>query len=69
MINIGLVGCGVISVAHLNAYEIIPEAKVVAVCDIDETLAIRRAKEYGIKSYYTNLYKMLKSEEIDVVDV
>ena len=69
MINIGLVGCGVISVAHLNAYEIIPEATVVAVCDIDETLASKRAKEYGIRSYYTDFHEMLRSEEIDVVDV
>jgi len=69
MINVAIVGCGVISTAHLNAYEVIPDANVVAVCDVIESLAAQRAREYGIKAYYTSMEDMLRREDIDVVDV
>jgi len=69
MIRIGLVGCGVISVAHLNAYKMIPEVEVTAVCDVVESLAVHTAKEYVIQSYYKSLDEMLKREDIDVIDV
>ncbi|MCS7134848.1 MAG: Gfo/Idh/MocA family oxidoreductase [Candidatus Aenigmarchaeota archaeon] len=68
-IKIGLVGCGVISYAHMNAYAQIPQAEVVAVCDIFEPLASSLAKRYGIKEFYTDYEKMLKREDIDVIDV
>jgi len=69
MISIGLVGCGVISVAHLNAYELMPDVEVIAVCDVVESLAAQKAKEYNVKSYYTSLDEMLRDEEIDLIDV
>lgn len=69
MIRVGLVGCGVISVAHLNAYTMIPEVKVTAVCDSIKSLAARTAKKYNIRSYYGSLDDMLKREDVDVIDV
>jgi predicted dehydrogenase len=40
--NIGLVGCGRVSEIHMNAYKNIPEAKVIAVSDIN----LERAQIY-----------------------
>jgi len=69
MVNIAIVGCGVISGAHLNAYELIPDARVIAVCDVIESLAAQRAREYGIRAYYSSMTDMLRKEDVDVVDV
>ncbi|MEM2703327.1 MAG: Gfo/Idh/MocA family oxidoreductase [Candidatus Bathyarchaeia archaeon] len=68
-VRIGLVGCGVISYAHMNAYSQMPHAEVIVVCDIVESLANTLAKRYDIKEIYTDYEKMLKREDIDVVDL
>ncbi|MEM4006743.1 MAG: Gfo/Idh/MocA family oxidoreductase [Nitrososphaerota archaeon] len=68
-VRIGLVGCGVISYAHMNAYTQIPQAEVIAVCDVVESLANTLAKRYGVKEIYTDYEKMLSKEDIDVIDI
>ena len=63
-----LIGCGRISVNHLDAIENAPHAELVAVCDIVEEKAKAIADKYGC-SYYTDFEKMIASEEIDVCSI
>lgn len=68
-LKVCIIGCGSISPAHLNAYMEIPYAEVVACCSKTGISAKTRAKQYGIKTVYTNYKDALKDEEIDVVDI
>lgn len=69
--RIGLIGCGGISQAHLEAYKNIPEAEIVAACDIDQKCLDRMHKEWGVpkKSLYKDWNEMIKKEKLDAVDI
>lgn len=69
VLGIGLVGCGVIANAHLNAYSLIPQVKVFAVCDVVESSARKTARAFGVDTVYLNYDELLKDERIDVVDI
>ncbi|RMH56449.1 MAG: gfo/Idh/MocA family oxidoreductase [Candidatus Hydrogenedentota bacterium] len=63
-----LIGCGRIAFRHVEALREIPEARLVAVCDLKSERAEAYAKEEGIPAY-TNYHEMLSREEIDVVNI
>ena len=44
-----------------------PEIDLVAVCDIDEEKAQRNARNFGARRVYTDMNKMLDTEELDGV--
>lgn len=67
-VNFALIGCGRISVNHLDAIKNAPHAKLVAVCDIDVEKAEIVAKENNC-SFYTDYITMLESEDIDVCSI
>jgi len=55
---------------HLESWTgSIKGADVVAICDINKKLLNEKAKAFGIKNAYTDYKKMLKSEQLDAVDV
>ncbi len=66
-----LIGAGNIASTHLQAYAKIPEAEIVAACDIDETRLNLTCDAFGIKKRYTDLDTMLKEEakNADAADV
>ena len=68
MLKIGMVGMGGISRSHRTAWGQIPEAKVVAVCDIRPEKAEDAAQATGGRAY---LYfdEMLEKEEMDILDI
>ncbi len=69
MLKIGVVGCGGIGLIHSRAYQSHPNAQLVCVCDIVKEKADARAKELGVKAYYS-VKEMLSSEpDLDVVGV
>ena len=70
MIKIGLIGCGVVSKRYASVFkkENIKNAKVLAICDINENRAKERADELGA-SYYFDIEKMISSEKLDLVFV
>lgn len=68
-IRIGIIGVGQIGKAHVRNYQAIPEAQIVAVCDIREDEAQRVAAEYGIPHVYTDYRQMLQRDDLDSVDV
>jgi len=68
-VRIAQIGVGQIGRHHLNTYKGIPDAEVVAVCDVRRDEAERVAAEYGIANVYTDYQEMLKRDDIDSVDV
>lgn len=68
-IRIGLIGCGIIGNQHLKTYAGIPEADVVALCDINEERLNQAGDQYGIARRFTHIGRMLEEKDIDAVDV
>jgi len=65
MLNIAIIGLGDISKIHLPAIQSYPHAKLVAACDIDESLN-------GVipdVNFYTDYQEMLEKESIDCVHI
>ncbi|MGL4653198.1 Gfo/Idh/MocA family protein [Cetobacterium sp.] len=65
-LNVGIVGCGVISSVHIPL--ILKKNNLVAVCDINQ----KKAKEIASQnncSYYKDYFEMLKKEKLDVVHI
>ena len=65
----GLVGCGRISSKHIDAIKSIPNAKLAAVCDINEDRAKAVSEKAGLDKYYLSYDEMLKKEDIDIVNI
>lgn len=68
-IRVGFVGCGRIADLQCLGYLEDPRAEIWAVCDVDETLARRRAAQWGAAGVHTDLEKMLADPEIDLVEI
>ncbi len=67
--KIGLVGCGGITKAHLDAYRT-AGWEVVALCDRIEAAARQRQQEfYPRAEVYTDYRKLLARHDVDVVDI
>ena len=66
-LGFGIIGCGVISSAHLGAIATCPEAELVAVCDIDEEKGRKCAADHGNVTFYKNYLEMVKDPAVDVV--
>ena len=62
-----IVGCGRISNIHIAALRALPNVEIVAVCDLDESLARQQALRYDIKNVFTDVERMLSEVRPDVV--
>lgn len=67
-LGVGIVGLGIGSV-HLQGYLQCPEARVVALCDVDEERARKVAAEHDIPHVYTSYEDMMKEAEVEAVSV
>ncbi len=67
-IRFALVGCGVIAPVHARSIDELPDAKLVAVCDILPEKA-RRLAEFYPSDVYTDYCEMVRRDDIDVVVV
>ena len=67
-IRFGLIGCGRISIQHLAAFDLVPQAKLVAVCDVLPERAEKIAKERGV-DHTTDYRKILERDDVDVVSI
>ena len=67
--RIGFVGVGQIGKSHLETYQTIPGATVVALADVNEAEGRRVAEKYGIPRVYTDFRELLRCDDIDAVDV
>ena len=71
-ITVAIVGAGnVANSMHLPSWTKIPEAKVVAVCDVNEENAERTAKKWKIPKIYTDFDELLEKERgaLAVMDI
>lgn len=67
-IKFAVVGCGRISKNHLEAIKAIPEAELLAVCDIEFDRAAAAASTYGCQAYM-DIPSMLQQTKPDVVAI
>lgn len=68
-IRIGMIGAGQRAQQHLETYEQITGAEIVAVADINETLAQSVAARFKIPHVFTDYHKLLQRDDIDAVDI
>ena len=69
-LRIGLIGTGQIAKNHLKRYADIPEAEIVAVCDIREDEARQVAEGLDSKpEVFTDFRKLLDMKDVEAVDV
>jgi predicted dehydrogenase len=69
-LRVALVGAGNIASHHLPAYIQFPnEVELVAICDVDESLARQRAKEADVESVYADVASLLRDVACDALDI
>jgi len=68
-LRIGFAGAGAISQYHLVGWSEMPDAQVVAICDIDEARAHAKAQAFSIPAVYTDFRSMIEHEKLDAVDI
>src|SRR4051812_2550435 len=68
-IRIGIIGVGQIGKIHLNNYQKIAAANVVAAADVHADELSHVASTYNIKYTYANFRDLLKRDDLDAVDV
>lgn len=67
-VKFAIIGCGSIAKKHLISIKRIKDASLVAVCDIDTTLAKKIGDEYKVV-YYTDAHKMAQNEDINILSI
>jgi len=66
--HIGLVGCGTIAYHnYIPEIQEMPNAEIIAVCDILPERAKRYAEEFNIKEWYQNIDDMLKNSDFEIL--
>lgn len=66
--KVGVIGCGNISVMHLDSIKALDMCELVSVCDIKDDVVIETAKKYGAKPY-TDYMEMFNNEKLDAVHI
>ncbi len=66
MINIAVVGTGIIGIDHIKAIQTCDLCRLCAVCDVNEKLAKEISEEYNVP-YFTDYKKIPNEVEIDAV--
>lgn len=69
ILRVGFAGAGAISQYHLVGWSEMADARVVAICDIDEAKARAKAQAFGIPAVYTDFRAMIECENLDAVDI
>jgi predicted dehydrogenase len=67
-IRFGLIGCGRVSPRHVQSIAELPDARLIAVCDVIASRAERCAKEHNAVAY-TDYRRMLERNDIDVISI
>ena len=67
MIRYAVIGCGVIGPVHAQAISQIPEAQLMAVCDVDIARAQKVADEYNVAVVMEDYRQILERDDIDAI--
>lgn len=65
----GVVGCGVFGEHQIMGVVNLPQAELVAVCDVDEVRVKEIAEKYAVKKVYTDYKDLIADEEVEAVIV
>ena len=68
-VRFGLVGCGGIGAVHAKAIELVDEAELVAVCDVDLARARKLAEEHGVAHVFPDVKSLLDAIALDAVTI
>src|SRR5699024_842938 len=68
-IKVSMIGAGSISEFHFTSYDNHAEVELVAVCDLNEQRAKKKAEKYVATKYFTNYNDLLALPEIDAVSI
>jgi predicted dehydrogenase len=68
-VGIGVIGCGSIGRVHIDRFQKVSNAQVVAVCDTDEAALDRGKAEYGVSKAYKDYRDLLDRKDVDAVSV
>ncbi len=66
MIKIAIVGTGIIGVEHIKAISQVEDAKLCALCDVNEEVAKKLSEEYNVP-YFTDYKDIPGNVEVDAV--
>lgn len=67
LLNMGVISCSGMAEGHMTAIEKNPNAKLIAVCDIDLEKAKKSAEKFKVEHYFQDYHDLLAMEEIDGV--
>ncbi|PWH19946.1 MAG: sugar dehydrogenase [Ardenticatenia bacterium] len=68
-VGFGVIGTGIFGENHALVYSRLPEAELVAVCDLDAKRARAVAEKYGARTWYTDYEQLLKHPDIQAVSI
>ncbi len=67
-VGVAIIGTGQIALAnHLPGLKLLPNARVVALCDSDENTLRRASDQTGIRATFTDYNKLLEHDSVDAV--
>lgn len=67
MLNLAIIGCGVIAQYHLRALAKMSTARAAAVCDVRGEVAQKTAAEFGVPRWTTDAHELLRDANIHAV--
>jgi predicted dehydrogenase len=68
-IRIGIIGAGNIGNVHMDTFKHLKDASIVAVTDMNLSLAEKRAKEHGIAKVHPTVDSLIADQELDAIIV
>ena len=67
-IKTAILGCGKVGHTHANGYKRLPEAELVAVCDVSLERALAYGEKYGVKAF-DDFDQMIANTQIDLISI
>lgn len=68
-LKFAVIGCGFWAQYQIAAWKELPDAQLVAVCDLDEDKAKATAGKFNVPHYYTQASELFENESLDFVDI
>jgi predicted dehydrogenase len=67
--KVGIIGCGGIASAHIQAYRSLKNVEVAGLCDLNLDRAKTLAAKFRIEKTFGNYWDMIEKEKLDLVDI
>ena len=68
-LNVGIIGCGVVSHAHVKSFQNKEDVEVTWACDLNAGKATDVASQYGIDSVTSDYRKILADPSVDCISI